>query len=1010
MLKIQRASAGSGKTYTLTESYIINLLAYKTDTGEWKLKNQRQIEDAMKRILAITFTNKATNEMALRIINSLASLSQVNNKSDLNQIPYLQHIRQLTEADVNEIAYVAGIALNTILNNYSLFKISTIDSFFQEILRTFTFEANLNDSYQLEIDSTYVNDEALDNVIRNLDTKAPSIGNSAFWMREIMKENALKSSKWNLFNKKATEGSVYNKIRKALSQIEKEEFKDIKEILDNYFQDHAKAISLINYYKSFREKAILERENLLRDIKKRINNLEADILKNNNSDQLNSYFLRHLGKASSLKINDKIDFKYDSILRDKSVFKKKFRVDGNAFDQEALSFYELLTEWDNPGPSSYYKNWRIYGSMIPYLGLLMEVRQYLTKVLNNNNIIQLHDTSYLLKKIIGEEDAPFIFERLGTQIENYLIDEFQDTSSMQWDVIYPLLKEGVSNKKDSLIIGDPKQSIYRFRNANHTLITKEVPEAFPEHIQAGFSKEDNTNWRSHTKIVKFNNYFFKMLSILVAAQSSKNGGNPESFLNLYSNVVQYPANQKNKGYVEVRIIEKLQDNLEDDSSVDTDNENQKDWFTSAALKNIGPLISSLIDRGYKKKDIAVLVSKNFYGKEVVNELIDYNDTLPPGSPKIDFISEESLLISSSPAVSLILNVFARISQPTAVKPVIDDDKKVEPSKIKYTDWNKIKIDYNIFSQRHKDLLPAEKIMKFLDEAVNENSIAQLLEELPTPSLTSITEMIVKTFMDEPMRKSEALYISSFQDLINEYCSKYSNDPASFLEWWYAKGDKLSVSSPEGLDAVQIMTIHKSKGLEFKCVIVPFATESYRPSNRNEEWRWVIPYRFPDLENPPVLPVKTTQELKGSIHEDIYREYTDQILTDRINMYYVAFTRARNELYVFTKKGTKNLSAFHDFLESVLTDNISFDTIINPDESDDMMKVSELDKAKEGMVISYGQPFTTEEIIDEYSKNADITKIKLHTFKDYFVNNRRPRLRSLASKVTPSGELSDLQDS
>lgn len=1001
MLTIQRASAGSGKTYTLTLKYILNLLAYRTESGKLVLRNEQQMEEYLQHILAITFTNKATNEMKSRVVKSLSALSKAADEtSDFDNIEYLGEIHKLTGANQEEIGKAARTALWVVLNNYSLFKISTIDSFFQEILRTFTYEANISDSYQLEIDSSNVIEDALDSAIRELDTKPDKMGVSAFWLKAIMTEEAKKNQQWNPFNKSSNSRSVYSRIRRALMQLESENFKDIKGKLDEFFDNEDNSGLLHNYYKELKEKASLERENGLKEIKRSLNNLEDLILRNNyNTEHLNAYFLKHLGKIASLKKDDKIEFSFDSILRDGSVFKKKYRENNHPLDIEAINFYNILYGWNNPDSGSYYKNWKIYGELIPYLGLIIEIRRFINSVLLRNNLIQLHDTSFLLKKIIGDDDTPFIYERLGNKIYNFLIDEFQDTSQMQWEVMKPLIIESISKNNESLIIGDPKQSIYRFRNAKHTLITRTVPETFRDHVPSGFTKEENSNWRSDTRIVKFNNYFFKVLANTVNELSKVNGV-PTDYQDLYSNVVQYPQNRKGKGYVEIRIFEKPE---ESGFNKEENDENVKDWFDTISLSNVGTLVSSLIKRGYRQKDIGILVNTNEKGKEVVETLIKYNETISDDSAKINFISEESLLISSSKAVSVIIDVLEKLTHPEYRVKVKEDlvSEGDSPKRI-YHNWNKIKASYNLFAAKHPELSQGESIMMFLDEKGSDNLYRLILKEVPGPSISAIVEMVVKIFIDENLRKSDAIYISSFQDLVNEYSMSRQNDPASFLEWWYSKGYKNSVATPEGIDAVQIMTIHKSKGLEFRCVILPFATDSFMPGMNKHEWRWVEPVKLPGLQSPPVLPIKTSTELKGSIHEGIYKEYYDQNLTDKINMYYVAFTRAKNELYIFTKSSGKNSNTLPYFIKNILTGKLS----LEQSDPETLLSLSEVEISEDEKEIKYGEPLTSEEIDAFNRKENNLYEGKVHFFKDYIINNKRPRLRTVASMVLPSGELYD----
>lgn len=1018
MLKIQRASAGSGKTYALAGKYIFNLIIYKDQKGNWRLRNDRQIEDALKHILAITFTNKATSEMKQRIIKNLAllaraaDLKETDNNSYkeeiIDSIPYLKEFSETTGADYSDIGETALSALKILLNNYSIFRISTIDSFFQEILRTFTYEANITDSYQLELDSSFITESAMDAAIRELDYRPSGMGNAAFWLKTLMQMEGLKSQQWNPFNKKSNPGSIYASIRDALMKLEREDFKEVKQLLDLYFSDGKNVSKLQTYYTLLKEKAEIEQGNDLKKIQKAREKVE-DILSSGiyPEEHIQKTFLNQLSTIASLGINDK--FKLKNLKDNQTVFKKKYFIEGNELDIAAKEMYELLEKWNEPDPFSYRKNWQVYGPLLPYLGLILEIRKFLSDILESNNLLRLSDTGYILKRIIGEDDTPFVYERLGNTIDHYLIDEFQDTSRMQWEIIYPLLNEGVSKEKDSLIIGDPKQSIYRFRNADHKLITDVVPKQFPRHIPAGFSIEDNTNWRSHTEIIKFNNYFFKVLAGVASALSVTTGKGYD-FNSLYSNVVQHPHNQLGKGYVEIRLFDK-------NDIISSPEEGEEDPFADSmdgvALSNIGPLISSLIERGYRQKDIAVLVNTNEKGKMVVKTLVRYNETLPEGTPKIDFISDESLLVGSSPAVEIILGVFKQLSNPGERFKKKKEDEETQPSEKEdkvtssYVNWNKINIAYNIFSSSHPQLSPREKIMKFLNEEENRNTIIDILTKTEALTLGGLVETIIKYLLDDDMRCKEAIYLASFQDLVNEYSVNHRNDPASFLEWWKSRGWKASITSPENTEAVNIMTIHKSKGLEFKCVIIPFATDSVVPSNIKTEWRWVKPAKLEDLEEPVVMPVKTNTTLQGSVHDDIYREYFDQVVTDKLNTYYVAFTRARNELYIFSKLPDRSGKGIHNYLNDILKGNYPDNpSIIGEEEA--LMNINDLEISEDEKVIKLGEPFTRKEIEKEYL-NSKGNEVKTGFIEDYYINDNRPKIRTKASMILPSGELFDGED-
>ena len=1031
MLTLQRASAGSGKTYTLAQKYILNLIAYKTEDKKWHLRNERQIDDALLHILAITFTNKATNEMKQRIISNLSTMAKAEDilRKDpeaIKDIPYILFFKELTGATVNEISLAAKYALKAILNNFSFFKISTIDSFFQEILRIFTYEANLNDSYQLEIDSKFINDSALDTALHELDTRPENMGDSIKWLRIIMQRKAENNRGWNIFSKSTSKDSLYFQLRQALTKLEKEDFKMIKDRLDQYFKNPLASSELLKTYEKLLNLKNKEKEQLFNEIKTRLQAIRTYLDDPSfPKEYLKSHFEGHLKKIDSLIQEKSFDsFSYESIKKSCTVLKGKGSKMIHPINDEAMSLYNLLDQWYDPLHNPYRTAWKVYGGLIPYLGLILEIRKYISQVLERHNLIQLSDTSYILKKIIGEDDTPFVYERLGNRIDNYLIDEFQDTSQLQWVIIKPLLAEGLAKGKESLIIGDPKQSIYRFRNANHKLISKTVPEAFEELEEKGDSVADNTNWRSLTRIVYFNNYLFRNMALEVKSLSLKNNGT-EDFLKLYSNVVQYPHNQEGTGYVEVRFLDEenspvdsennwLKDNEIDNTDESNDILNGNDnWdYNLAVLNQVAPLVSNLIERGYQSKDIAILVAKNFQGKKIVESFLNYNETLKDPLKKINFISEESLMVSSSPIVSIILNVMELMTRhiPNLKKEGIDNNTGIETENKKSetpqcVKWNDIKVNYELYSLRHKEMSPTERIMTFLNKGDTQDHIAELMADVQTPTLSSLVESIIMTFTDEKMRRTEALYITSFQDLVSEFSAGHNNDIATFLEWWKSKGKDTSVSSPSALNAVQIMTIHKSKGLEFKCVIVPFATDSFPPGNQQEEWRWVEPMLLDEITFPPFLPVATTAPLKESIHASIFNEYYDQCLTDVLNLYYVAFTRAKNELYIFTKKNGKTSTA-GAFIKSILSEEEVLERLFSNEEFQNIPDPSDFIKTGDIDKITYGEPLTKEQIENQAKKERekDKSSSKNHNMEGYFVNKNRPKLRSIAAKVLPSGEL------
>ena len=1011
MLQIQRASAGSGKTYTLAKEFILHLLASKDEDGKWHLRSFKEIDETLGKILAITFTNKATNEMKERIVAKLAELGKASS-SDLTPeeilgIDYLSDFQKIIGVSYNSIARNAEYALKVILDNYSRFHISTIDSFFQEILRTFAYEVNLNDSYQLEIDSDNISTAALDSTLYDFMRQDATNHNLKFWLKVLMQREAQKSSRWNVFSK--SKKSVYAEIKKALRQLDNESFKFYKDELADYFSSPEAPIEVQNFYNVLKKKGIEERTKALQEILR---------LENKISEQLssglfplnwfNKNFLSQLPKIHNLGINSTLNFKFEFAFKNNSVFNKSYRNDfTSCFDLQALDMYTRLNDWNTPEKFPYFTAWKIYGELLPYFGIMLEVSQRQSEILTDENIIKLSDTSELLKRIISEDEVPFIYERLGSYIENYLIDEFQDTSGMQWDVIKPLIRESESVGYDSLIIGDPKQSIYRFRNANHKLILKDVPAAFPLHKAAGMSKEENTNHRSSRYIVEFNNYFFYCISRLLDKYSKEKGGG-EDFSELYANVIQYPKKRDKEGFVEIKFFNCSSSDISEDFSAEerVDNlseESQWDNYEQQMFPALLSRISELIARGYRQKDICVLVVKNSSGSKIIDAIVKHNSILKGNEEPISFVSEESLLLATSPAIELIISIFEKIA--SGVTGHRDSHDSSQQGKT--IDWNSIKSDFMIFCGTHPHLSGIEAIETFIDQGNDDAFLQSLLNEAETPSLSAIVEIIARDLLTDEERKSQAIYLSALQDAINENSLTVGNDAASFMEWWHAKGKTLSISSPEDVDAVNIMTIHKSKGLEFKCVLVPYASESFLPSSILSEWCWVKPVINLNVNGiPPCLPIKTGSNLEGTWHQDIYRTHIDQVITDTINKFYVAFTRAKNELYIYCKDPSRKGPYLNHYLKD-LPEFQSNPLLAVSQENDSLLDPSLIQYSADNNTITIGKEFSAEEIAEKEmkasgSKSVEKTYDNIRISK-YYVRKHIPNLKF---KVAENSDFED----
>lgn len=591
------------------------------------------------------------------------------------------------------------------------------------------------------------------------------------------------------------------------------------------------------------------------------------------------------------KLEKAITFKPLELTDVKTYLKKGVDcADMNEINSLAGEMYGEYADYLELFQDELWKHWNVYAPLMPYLGILGECRRMIARYLEQNNLIQLAETNSMLQRIIGDDDAPFIYERLGTRLNHYLIDEFQDTSKMQWRNLRPLIAESESRDQSNLIIGDAKQSIYRFRNADPSIITSVVPREFPAHSASGLTREENTNWRSDRIIVEFNNMFFHALVKKIAALSS----GAIDFADLFSNVIQHPSHRTHEGYVEIRFAEGESSEAGDDSCSEPN-----------AGQEVVELIGSLLKRGYRCRDIAVLVEKNDEGRALIDDIVGYNGMLAAGERKIDFISEESLLVSSAEAVKIIISVLRKMTEGSVMTGTKEDEGTAREEKGKETvekiyNWNQLKCNFSFFAINHPGLPVEQQIDLFLNDAKPEEAVNIMLSKMQTVALPALVEAITESFVPADLRKSQAVFIAGLQDLVLEYCESHNADVASFLSWWEAKGMQRSISSPEGTDAVQIMTIHKSKGLEFKCVIMPNLTHAMEPTGKKAEWKWVRPAAaLRKFHLPPFIPVETTTALLDTEHASVYHQYHDLYMMDKLNACYVAFTRAVSELYIFS---------------------------------------------------------------------------------------------------------------
>ena len=973
MLQLQRASAGSGKTYTLTKIYIRNFLAKKVN-NRYRLRTEPEMRAVHGRILAITFTNKATNEMKQRIVTALANLAGLYSQDD-EKIDYLSDFIEEFSATKEQVQQAALLGLNILLHGYSDFQISTIDAFFQSILRTLAVETDRNESYQIELDDKYLSQVGVDMTLSEVnDNTGRKKSYAKFWIQSLILDMLRDGEGWNPFKK--SKNGLYAELVNFTNLFHSEVFKEnVEAELMEYLTSDVDYMKVYSKLKKSHKDCHEEYKEAYSESRTAI----LEMLKNEGCD-FNSLNSKNYGglwrRQSDSDFSDvpigKVKFGFGKSImslegvdeEDVVVLLKDYKEKADALQGLAYMLCEhrdLMLEWEILD-----RFWSATNGKLYYLGLIKSIKENIRQFREENNMIPLSETNRILQGIINEDDAPFIYERVGTYINYYLIDEFQDTSRLQWSNLCPLVSESLSHEEDydNLIIGDVKQSIYRFRNAEPMLIQNDVPERFDCEIR-GESVDENTNWRSNREIVKFNNSFFHRIAHTLDCErgADKSDSTRLKISSLYSNAIQKIKNIDKPGYVEVNFM----------------------GHNANVYDEMGDLVHRLLDKGYAQKDIAFLVSNGDHGVALIDALMAYNaDEKNAGKTPISVISEESLKISSSSAVKLVVAVLQLIVKGNAKKGVKTDDRR--NSKVEMDEFIS---SYNYIYCNNPDLSATEIIERYFSDESN-IKVSDILKEVHTVALPALVENIIIKVVPEKLRQSDVAFLAAFQDEVLEYCQMYPADIASFVRWWNDTGaKKSSISSPEDTDAVQIMTIHKSKGLEFKCVIIPYADWSLdvtKPSTI-----WVRPKLPNDVEisgMPPYLPIGMNNALKDTLYNDDYEQEFDRIVVDQLNKTYVAFTRAVNELYIYaqsTKKAESTLIG--DYLKRIVPQ--MYDTkLLDPSEIEFAVKKEDIVIDDSGELLTYRMGGVTPEDVRQFKdKSDDKESDDKEKIADYHVNTK-----------------------
>jgi len=833
-LTIYKASAGSGKTFTLARNFLLLLFMEK---------------DNYKRILAATFTNKATEEMKSRIIAELHALAK---GKDSEHRDYLRQKLDFIKSD-EELNTRAQSILSNILHDYSHLSITTIDRFFQKIIRAFAREMHVSSNYNIELDDKAVLQKVSEQLFFDLDKKGHE--DLVSWLTSFAEEQIEKGNSWNF-------GESINSLS--------EEF--TKEGYKRASSHNEKALGDFLVLKGF-----------LSTMNKELKKIEDELT--NIARQGVSIAEKHQLKAANFKGGSRsgINILYDAAagtIRDK-ITKTALKMCENtkewytaksphknaiiaACNEGLMNTFEYFVErWTALIPM--YNSIQLIRNNFYSLGILSDLEQQLKRYTDENNILLLSNSNELISKIIADSDTPFIYEKTGNNYHHFMIDEFQDTSQLQWSNLKPLISNSLGEGKESLIVGDVKQSIYRWRNSDWKQLDHGIRQEFSNRA---IEEILPTNWRSYKGIIRFNNSLISTTArhlqqhFIDAMDSEKASASAQLFESAYADIVQQvPSKAHDGGFVSLQLYDKGR---------------EKEWKDDT-LEKLPHIIEEAQDKGYQLSDIAILVRRNTEGAQISRYLLNYADKHPDSPYQYNVISDEALWISGSYNVQFLINTFRYL---------------VHPNDIISSQLNILYNNYINSSEKHSE--------SAWNSADLHPDIKAKLNQLTALSLLESTEELIARFQ-LGKAANEAIFIQSFIDMVNDFEYQQAGGMNEFLNWWDENGKTRSISTPEGQDAINILTVHKSKGLEYKIVIIPFLDWDIA---KDKGYLWTSTDAEP-LNEIPYLPVRLGKKLKNSLFK---REYENEKLLqyiDTLNLLYVAFTRAKAAIYAFGNKDEKN---------------------------------------------------------------------------------------------------------
>ena len=846
-LTVYRASAGSGKTFTLAVEYISLLV---------------KDPENYQHILAVTFTNKATQEMKMRILSQLYGIANSLQSSQ----QYFNKVKEKTNMPDAVIRNNARAALTLLIHRYNNFRILTIDAFFQQVLRNLAHELGQTANLRVDLNNEEITEKAVDQMIESLEKGQPVLQ----WISTYINNSIEDDNGWNIIGKIKTFGTnIFKDFYKAHEA-------NLKEQLSNADDFKVYETTLRKRRNDIRKTFNSKAKSILNEIK----NANLDIPSNYRSglykyltDSAIAPLTNKPLKAGVLKANESPQNWTSS----KCAKADKQQIQTLAAEVLSAQLSELIA-YNND-------NWNEFQSIqltlshLSELRLLHAIADAVDNLTKDTNRFMLSNTQALLKELIADSDTPFIFERIGARLKHVMIDEFQDTSTIQWQNFQVLLANCMAQElSQNLIVGDIKQSVYRWRQGDWGILNN-IEKSFA-HQKIRLETLDY-NYRSEKRIIDFNNAFWEQCVANTAKEVAQDDAEKAKIVQkAYEDVAQKTHKTTENGFVKISLYPSKS-------------------MKEAVLEELIETIKELFSNGYGGKNqskIAILVRSKSNIQDIVNAL------LQSFGNEINIVSDEAFRLDASLSVNIIVSAMHLLTHPDDVltrgklvklynqevlkKPLTDTDLLVSINESNNIDTKNI-------DKKERRKLATEQQMAKLNSQLPPEYVAnrELLLGLP------IVDLVDKLFMlfGLDQLEGQSSYICTLYDTLNDFLKDHTADIDDFINEWENSLSSKTIQSDE-IEGIRIMTIHKSKGLEFDNVIIPFC--SWEMEKKGTLWCETKNKPAP-YNKLPLLPIDFSRDkLIGTVFEDDYKEEHFQNIVDNLNLLYVAFTRASKNLFVF----------------------------------------------------------------------------------------------------------------